>query len=88
MVGKRICSFYQMKGQRAPTKMGLNVWDMTKKWKNGNNKNGKYVVMLNVMAPWVKKYEIKFSNFVKQCRIDCGEKDLFLLSNERSTSSD
>jgi hypothetical protein len=78
-----------MKGQWAQTKIGLNVWDMTKKWKKGEkNKSGKDVVMPNVMAPWDKKFGIKISNFVKQCRIDCGEKDLFLLSNERSTSSD
>ncbi len=59
-----------------------------KEMRKRKKKIGKDVVMPDVMAPRVKKFEIKISNFVKQCRIDCGEKDLFLLSNERSTSSD
>jgi hypothetical protein len=62
------------------------IWQWNEK--RGKNKSGKDVVMPNVMVPRVTKFEIKISNFVKQCRIDCEEKDLFLLSNERSTSSD
>jgi hypothetical protein len=46
------------------------MYDKEKKIITGKHKGGKDVVRPNVMAPRVKKFQIKISNFVKQYRID------------------